>query len=87
MWSVRLYVALHISCRRDQRGCGGAERRGAHFEVLGDVVHLLPLEVGDDDVYVVASHIVHAAEEHELRQLTRVHEELEVFLEEGRAPW
>jgi hypothetical protein len=41
------------------------------FEIFCRVVHLLSLQVRDDDVDIIAAMIVHAPEEHQLRQLAQ----------------
>ena len=39
------------------------------FEVLCDLIHLIPLEIGHNDINVVAATVVHAAEEHKFWKL------------------
>jgi hypothetical protein len=39
------------------------------FKVLGDVVHLLPFQISNNDEDVVASMIVHSPQEHQFRKL------------------
>jgi hypothetical protein len=44
------------------------------LEVLRNVVHLLALKVGDNNVDVIAPMIVHASQQHKFRQLFMNHE-------------
>ena len=39
------------------------------LEVLRDLVHLLPFEVGNDDVDIVTAAIMHSAKKHEFGEL------------------
>lgn len=39
------------------------------LEIFGDIVHLLAFQIRDDNKYLVASCIVHAAQQHEFWQL------------------
>ena len=43
--------------------------RADHLEVFRNVIHLLLFEVCDNDIYFIASSIVHAAQEHKFWEL------------------
>lgn len=59
-----LYAPFHA------RFTSAAESVPAYeFEIFCDIVHLLPLEICDNNVYFIAADIVHAAKKHELWQL------------------
>lgn len=56
-------LVLHLRLAGATKGMSTDE-----FEILGHIVHFLPLEICHYDVYLIAAHVVHPSQDHKFRQ-------------------
>lgn len=62
-----LYSPFHARLACSTKGMAAHE-----LEILGNIIHFLPLQVCNDDEDFIATGVVHASQEHKFRQLKYV---------------